>query len=187
VAQARYAGGLAPQQDAIRAQLEQTAIRSELIAAANEKRQLQARINALLGRAPAAGLAEPRALPVVLAPALEPQALAARVRESNATVRTEAARLQAAQANRDLAQRNRYPDFNVGVFPHPGGLAHHDLGRDAGDEHPAAAGRAPRAGERSRRHAGSSPRARRGGRQPGPPPTWRSSFRRWTRPAATRC
>ncbi|GAB3763985.1 hypothetical protein GCM10028796_18220 [Ramlibacter monticola] len=117
VAQARYASGLAPQQDAIRAQLEQTAIRSELIAAANEKRQLQARINALLGRAPAAGLAEPRALPVVLAPALEPQALAARVRESNATVRTEAARLQAAQANRDLAQRNRYPDFNVGVFP----------------------------------------------------------------------
>jgi cobalt-zinc-cadmium efflux system outer membrane protein len=117
VAQARYAGGLAPQQDAIRAQLEQTAMRGDLIAVANEKRQLQARINALLGRPPAAELAQPRELPVLAASALEPQALAARVRESNANVRTEAARLQAAQANRELAQRNRYPDFNVGVFP----------------------------------------------------------------------
>lgn len=117
VAQARYAGGLAPQQDAIRAQLEQTAMRGDLIAVANEKRQLQARINALLGRAPAAELAQPRELPVLAASALEPQALAARVRENNANVRTEAARLQAAQANRELALRNRYPDFNVGVFP----------------------------------------------------------------------
>jgi len=71
----------------------------------------------LLGRAPAAPLAQPRALPVVLASSLEPQALAARVRESNAAVRAEAARLQAAQAGRELAQRNRYPDFNVGVSP----------------------------------------------------------------------
>ena len=117
VAQARYAGGLAPQQDAIRAQLEQTALRGELIAVGNEKRQLQARINALLGRPPAAELAQPRALPVVAAAALEPRTLATRVREGNATVRTEAARLQAAQANRELALRNRYPDFNVGVFP----------------------------------------------------------------------
>ena len=46
VAQARYAGGLVVQQDAIRAQLEQTAMRSELIALDNEKRQLRARLNA---------------------------------------------------------------------------------------------------------------------------------------------
>jgi len=117
VAQARYAGGLAPQQDAIRAQLEQTAIRGELIGVANEKRQSQARLNALLGRAPATALAEPQALPVVAAAALQPQTLAARAQESNASLRAEAARLQAAQASRDLAQRNRYPDFNVGVFP----------------------------------------------------------------------
>ena len=117
VAQARYAGGLAPQQDAIRAQLEQTAIRGELIGVANEKRQSQARLNALLGRAPATALAEPQALPVVTAAALQPQTLAARAQESNASLRAEAARLQAAQASRDLAQRNRYPDFNVGVFP----------------------------------------------------------------------
>jgi outer membrane protein, heavy metal efflux system len=117
VAQSRYAGGLAPQQDAIRAQLEQTGMRGELIAVANERRQSQARLNALLGRPAGAPLAEPEALPAVAAAQLEPQLLAERARASNATVRTEAARLQAAQANRALAERNRYPDFNVGISP----------------------------------------------------------------------
>jgi outer membrane protein, heavy metal efflux system len=118
VAQTRYAGGLAPQQDAIRAQLEQTAMRSELIAVANEKRQVQARLNALLGRAPGAALAEPQGLPgltgVVALPATE---LQNRARSANPLVLAESARLQAAQSNRDLTLRNRYPDFNVGITP----------------------------------------------------------------------
>ena len=46
VSQARYAGGLAGQSDAIRAQLEQTAMRAELIALDGEKRQIRARLNA---------------------------------------------------------------------------------------------------------------------------------------------
>ncbi|MBL0424262.1 TolC family protein [Ramlibacter alkalitolerans] len=117
VAQTRYAGGLAPQQDAIRAQLEQTTIRGELIAAADEKRQQQARLNALLGRQPGAALAQPRELPSVAAAALDPQRLTERMHAGNAVLRTEAARLQAAQANRALALRNRYPDVNVGVSP----------------------------------------------------------------------
>lgn len=116
VAQSRYAGGLAPQQDAIRAQLEQTAMRGELIAVANEKRQLQARINALLGRAPGSPLAEPSALPA--APAnLAAGDLVARARANNLNVRAESARQRSAQANRDLTLRNRYPDVNVGVSP----------------------------------------------------------------------
>lgn len=117
VAQSRYAGGLVPQQDAIRAQLEQTALRSELIAIANEQRQQQARINALLGRAPAAALAEPAALPSIPVGSLETGDLVQRARAGNPLVRAESARLQGAQANRDLVQRNRYPDFNVGVSP----------------------------------------------------------------------
>ncbi len=117
VAQARYAGGLAPQQDAIRAQLEQTAMRAELISIANEKRQVQARINGLLARTPGAPLADPAALPPVPAAPLAAQDLIARARAGNASVRAEAARVQAAQANRDLAYRNRYPDLNIGVSP----------------------------------------------------------------------
>ena len=116
VAQSRYAGGLAPQQDAIRAQLEQTAMRGELIAVANEKRQLQARINALLGRAPGSALAEPATLPPAPS-ALSSGELFSRARQGNLAVKTEAARLRSAQANRDLAFRNRYPDLNVGVSP----------------------------------------------------------------------
>lgn len=116
VAQSRYAGGLAPQQDAIRAQLAQTAMRGELIALTNEKRQLQARINALLGRAPGSALAEPAALPP--APAAPPAPdLLARARAVNPNVKAEAAQLRSAQATRDLTFRNRYPDLTVGVTP----------------------------------------------------------------------
>jgi cobalt-zinc-cadmium efflux system outer membrane protein len=118
VAQTRYSGGLAPQQDAIRAQLEQTAMRSELIALSNEKRQLQARINGLLGRAPGSALAEPAAVPPLPSEGVLSQGeLVARARSNNLNVRAESSRLQAAQANRDLAFRNRYPDFNVGLSP----------------------------------------------------------------------
>ncbi|GAB3758882.1 TolC family protein [Ramlibacter monticola] len=118
VAQTRYAGGLAPQQDAIRAQLAQTAMRAELIGLSKEKRQLQARMNALLGRAPGSTLADPVALPPVPAEgALNQSVLLERARANNLNVRTETARLQAAQANRDLTVRNRYPDFNVGLSP----------------------------------------------------------------------
>lgn len=116
VAQSRYAGGLAPQQDAIRAQLEQTAMRGELIAVANEKRQLQARINALLGRTPGSALAQPASLPPVPAAAISAN-LIDRARAANPNVKAETARLRAAQANRDLTVRNRYPDLNVGISP----------------------------------------------------------------------
>jgi len=117
IAQVRYAGGLSPQQDAIRAQLEQTAMRGELIGIANEKRQLQARINVLLGRDARAPLAEPQALPPVPAAALAGPDLAARARASNPNVRAEAARLQAAQKTSELTVRNRYPDVTLGVSP----------------------------------------------------------------------
>ncbi|MEJ5992364.1 TolC family protein [Ramlibacter sp. PS3R-8] len=118
VAQARYAGGLAPQQDVIRSQLEQTAMRAELIALAGEKRQQQARINGLLGRDPAAPLAEPEALPPLPATGtFAAPELIARARSASPTVQAERARLQAAQANRELTLRNRYPDFNIGISP----------------------------------------------------------------------
>jgi len=118
LAQARYAGGLVPQQDAIRAQLEQTAMRSELIALASEKRMLRARLNALLGRDAGAALAEPVALrPVPAAAALDAAALAQRARERNPALRAEDARLRSAQRNRDLVLRNRYPDVQVGLAP----------------------------------------------------------------------
>lgn len=118
IAQARYAGGLVGQQDAIRAQLEQTAMRAELIALESEKRQLRARLNALLARDGTAPLADPLALrPVPMLAASDSAGLAERARERNPQLMAELARLAAAQKNRDLTQRNRYPDLQVGLSP----------------------------------------------------------------------
>ena len=118
VSQARYAGGLAGQSDAIRAQLEQTAMRAELIALDGEKRQIRARLNALLARDSAAPLADPLALrPVPPVTTADAASLAERARTRNPLIQAELARVAAAQKNRDLTQRNRYPDLTVGVSP----------------------------------------------------------------------
>lgn len=118
VAQARYAGGLATQQDAIRAQVEETALRSELIALDSEKRQLRARLNALLARDSSAALAEPKVLrPLPALAVLDAVSIAQRARAVNPSLQVEEARLRAAERNRELTLRNRYPDFLVGVSP----------------------------------------------------------------------
>jgi outer membrane protein TolC len=118
VSQARYAGGLTGQSDTIRAQLEQTTMRAELIALDSETRQIRARLNALLARDSAAPLADPaglRAIPTVST--ADATALAERARTRNPQVLAELARVAAAGNNRDLTQRNRYPDLTVGVAP----------------------------------------------------------------------
>ncbi|MEW6703282.1 MAG: TolC family protein [Methylibium sp.] len=118
VAQARYAGGLAAQADAIRAQLEQTAMRSELIMIDSEKRQIRARLNALLARESGAPLADPlelRAVPTLNT--ADASSLAERARSGNPQLQAELARVSIAQKSRDLTQRNRYPDLTVGLSP----------------------------------------------------------------------
>lgn len=118
VSQARYAGGLGGQADAIRAQLEQTAMRAELIALDGEKRQIRARLNALLARESNAPLADPLALrPLPALNAADASTLAERARARNPLIQAELARVAAAQNNRELTQRNRYPDLTVGVSP----------------------------------------------------------------------
>jgi len=118
VAQVRYAGGLVAQQDAIRAQLEQTAMRTELVAMESERRQVQARLNALLARPNGAPLAEPASLRPMPPPArLDPETLQTRVRERNPLLFAEDARVRAAEKSRALTLRNRYPDFTFGVAP----------------------------------------------------------------------
>ncbi len=118
IAQARYAGGLVAQQDALRAQLEQTGMRSELIMLDSEKRQARARLNALLARDASAPLAEPVALrPLPAIGALDAVALAQRARSSNPQLQAEDARLRGAEKTSELARRNRYPDVTVGLSP----------------------------------------------------------------------
>ncbi|WP_296495233.1 TolC family protein [Rhodoferax sp.] len=118
VAQVRYASGLAMQQEAIRAQVEQTAMQTELLAQAGESRQADARLNALLARPSNAPLAPPERLrPVPTGARLDADALMVRVRQSNPQLFTEASRIRSAELGRDLSLKNRYPDFTLSVTP----------------------------------------------------------------------
>ena len=118
VAQVRYASGLAAQQDVIRAQLEQTAMRSELIGLEAERRQLQGKLNALVGRPSGEMLAKPERVRTLPAPErMRFDVLEQRARASNPLLRTEESQIRAAEKSRELAYKNRYPDFSVGVSP----------------------------------------------------------------------
>jgi cobalt-zinc-cadmium efflux system outer membrane protein len=118
IAQVRYANGLAAQQDVIRAQVEQTTMRSELVALDAEARQVNARLNALLARPAPAPLAEP----TLHAPgpprhsSTSPRwrsACAAAIRSCSPKKRGSGRPRKAA----NWPTRNRIPDFMVGIQP----------------------------------------------------------------------
>ena len=118
VAQVRYSGGLAAQQDVIRAQVEQTNIRNELIALETEQHHLHARLNALLARPNNAPLQVPAQLRKLPAPVtLDYATLEERVRTRNPQLFTDESKIKAAEKSRDLTYKNRYPDFTLGVSP----------------------------------------------------------------------
>ncbi|WP_409482694.1 TolC family protein [Noviherbaspirillum sp. ST 5-3] len=118
IAQVRYAGGLTAQSDAIRAQVEQTDMRNELIALENERRMTEARLNMLLSRPANAPLAPPERLRPLPPPVrLDYAALEDRVRGRNPQLYADDAKLRAAEKNRELSYKNRYPDFTVGIAP----------------------------------------------------------------------
>jgi cobalt-zinc-cadmium efflux system outer membrane protein len=119
VAQVRYANGLAAQQDAVRAQVEQTVMKTELVALDNTRRQIEAQLNALLSRPVILPLAVPERLRSIPAAAsLENYtALESRIREHNPDLFVDEAGVSAAEKNRTLVYKNRYPDFAVGISP----------------------------------------------------------------------
>ncbi|MFZ5465568.1 MAG: TolC family protein [Pseudomonadota bacterium] len=118
IAQIRYANGLVPQQDVIRAEVELTNMRAEAIAFETEKRQVRARLNALLARPSSAPLAEPERLrPLPPPQRVDFAALEERLRANNPQLFAEGARIRSAEKNRDLVYRNRYPDLTIGVSP----------------------------------------------------------------------
>ena len=116
IAQVRYASGLAAQQDAIRAQVERSTLDNELVGMETDYRQQAAFINAMLARSANAPLAEPSALRPLPA-RLDAARLSERLVERNPQLAIEAARIDGAGKSRDLAYRNNFPDFIVGVQP----------------------------------------------------------------------
>ena len=118
VALARYESGLAPQQDVIRAQVETTAERGELLRLESEREAARSLLNAALGREPLAPLARPASLPPLPPPArIEVATLIERLRGRSPQIFVEDARIDAAEKSKSLAYRNRYPDVTAGIFP----------------------------------------------------------------------
>lgn len=118
VSQARYASGLAPQQDAIRAQVERTRVATEIALLEAEQAIERVRINGLLARPAQAPLAPPQTDVPLPAPArLDADALRSRVLARNPQLAAEDARVRAAEKNRDVVWSNRYPEFTFGVAP----------------------------------------------------------------------
>ncbi|WP_231732427.1 MULTISPECIES: TolC family protein [Stenotrophomonas] len=114
IAGVRYALGRAAQQDAIRAQVEQTSLQRERIERLAAKQEAVATLNAVLGRRSDAPLTTPDEAPRLfvrsasLAEALDGA-------DAHPAVRSQRARAEAARTNVVLERRNRYPDITVGV------------------------------------------------------------------------
>jgi outer membrane protein TolC len=118
MARARYAGGLVPQQDVIRAQTEQTAIQGELIGLQTELRTNQSRMNALLARPMQAPLAKPLHLRTLPAPErLDFAALEQRAQEHNPQLAADDAKFKAADKGQALTFKSRYPTVMLGIAP----------------------------------------------------------------------
>ena len=110
----RYALGRAAQQDAIRAQVEQTSLQRERIGRRAARQEAAATLNAALGRRADAPLATPDQAPRLsvhsasLAEALDGA-------DAHPAVRSQQARAEAARTKVTLERRNRFPDVTVGV------------------------------------------------------------------------
>ncbi|MES2160260.1 MAG: TolC family protein [Pseudomonadota bacterium] len=118
VAQARYASGLAAQQDVIRAQVELTTLNNELISLESDIRMNRVQLNMLLARPAYAPLTPPmQTLRQPVSARLDYALLEQRLRAGNPQLFAANAKLQAAELGRDLTLRNRYPDFTVGIAP----------------------------------------------------------------------
>jgi cobalt-zinc-cadmium efflux system outer membrane protein len=116
VAGVRYALGMAPQQDSIRAQVERTAMQRERIERLAAGSEATAALNAVLGRRADAPLAQPSSQPVL---AVEDATLAAGLQQlergAHPALQASTAMASAAHRNVDLVRRNRYPDVTLSV------------------------------------------------------------------------
>ncbi len=121
VTRVRYASGLVPQQDAIRAQVEKTMLRSEIINLETEQQQAKARLNAILGRSQGARLSTTPELRRLsqekLKEKLDNAVLQEKVAHTNPLLATQSAQISAADANKRLVEKNRYPDITLGIAP----------------------------------------------------------------------
>lgn len=117
VTRVRYASGLVPQQDVIRAQVEKTMLRSEIINLETEQQQAKARLNAILGRPQGALFSATPELRRLPPERLDGAVLQEKVSRTNPLLATQSAQISAADASKRLVEKNRYPDVTLGIAP----------------------------------------------------------------------
>jgi cobalt-zinc-cadmium efflux system outer membrane protein len=115
IARARYASGLAPQQDVIKAQTELTGLRTDLVMLGSERRQAAAKLNGVMARPADAPLAPPRELRPVPARAFDFALLTKTATERSPALAINAAQITAAERGAQLMRASRTPDLGVGV------------------------------------------------------------------------
>jgi cobalt-zinc-cadmium efflux system outer membrane protein len=114
VATSRFGQGVGSQADALAAQADATRTTVERLRLQRELHNAIAGLNTLLARVPSSPLAEPvslRSLPPV--PTID--ALLDRVQKANPILLAQDARVRSAEAERDLARKDWYPDVTLGV------------------------------------------------------------------------
>lgn len=117
VTRIRYANGLVPQQDVIRAQVEKTLLRSEIINLEADQKRAKAQLNVAAGRPQQASLADPKMVRQQMPKKLDTAVLQGKVQRNNPLLRTQDAQIAAADANQRLVEKNRYPDVILGLAP----------------------------------------------------------------------
>lgn len=116
IAGVRYALGMAPQQDAIRAQVEVSRVQGERILREETGHESGILLNLVLGRRADAELAAPQNMPnISIASASFSDALTALDKHQHPAQRAAQAQLVAAQDTLRLRQRERWPDVSIGV------------------------------------------------------------------------
>lgn len=116
VAQARYALGVAAQQDAIRAQVARTQMQAERIERLAMREDAAAMLNAVLGRPADAPLRRPQSAPEFALPVATLKEALTLVREGqHPAVASQRAMAAAASQAAEWQRRQRYPDLSLGL------------------------------------------------------------------------
>ncbi|HYG84799.1 MAG TPA: TolC family protein [Azospirillum sp.] len=116
LSRARYAQGPGKQQETTGAEAERGTLSAELARMEADRHRAQVRLNGLLARAPETPLpAKPQPRPVPPLETLSVEALVDRARSDYPAIRAAQAQIQTADKTRQLADRNWYPDVELGV------------------------------------------------------------------------
>jgi len=116
VAREKYAAGAENHPDVIRLQVEIGRLEDRLRSLRDSAAAHRARLNALVDRAPRAGLEFPSSLPAPTELSLyDPERVRASVEANHPKMRELRHEIERAQIARDLAKKEYFPDFSIGI------------------------------------------------------------------------